>query len=175
MNAAFDSKAYNRALAKYSLLQQKTPSTAAEIAEHMVTVAQSEGLPQEVLRETHPSAVFGILRALENEGFAARVGERKNGRNGRAEPIWDYVGEDREPVLPHPGEFTTDEPQPIGDALGGSLGLTTEMLDGRSRSEVLAMLRVSEDVGAALTRFFRDLDDIRTRFAVTLQTRRDRE
>src|SRR5690606_35083920 len=78
MNAAFDSKAYNRALAKYSLLQQKTPSTAAEIAEHMVTVAQSEGLPQEVLRETHPSAVFGILRALENEGFAARVGERKN-------------------------------------------------------------------------------------------------
>lgn len=175
MTATFDGKAYNRAFAQYCLQMQKSPSTAAEIAEHMLTIAQSEGLPQEVLAETRPSTVYGALRALENDGIAARVGGRKNGRNGREEPTWDFTGEERQPVLPHPADFTTDEQPPVGDALGGSLGLTPEMLDGRSQTEVLAMLRVSEDVGAALVRFFRDLDEIRTRFAVTLQTHRDRQ
>lgn len=161
----FDTRAYHRELALYCLHLQKQPATAGELAEHMLALAQHEGLPKVVQAATNPPAVAGILRALKHEGLARQDGERPNGRNGRAEPAWTFTGAREKRQMPHPALFELR-----GDFTPGTRPMDAfhvpppaDPYAGMNKPQILVLLAIGDDLGAACSRFLRDLEDVRAR------------
>lgn len=170
---SYDKRSYLRELALYCLHHASTPATAGELAEHMGTLAQSEGHPKELWIEVSPSSVFGCLKGLQNQGDAMRVDERKNTRSGRAEPTWTCTGQrDASMPLPNPAEFevTAEGDAAVAAAPGGIVDVPADPYESLSREQLLAVLRVSDDVGGAVARFMRDLDELRARATRILQS-----
>lgn len=84
---------YRRGLALYALAHAKSPMTAAETAAAMGELAMGEGHPPACWSNLDAPTVLGILRSLENAGLVIQSDERRRDtRNGRPAPTWDFVG-----------------------------------------------------------------------------------
>ncbi|NUS37621.1 MAG: hypothetical protein HOQ02_01150 [Lysobacter sp.] len=163
-----DLRAYHRALALYCLGRSTRPATAADIAEHMGSLAQSEGHPRQYWIDITPASVAGHLRTLEREGSAARAEERNNPRHGRGEPTWSLsdAALGNEPRLPEPGDFEGQQPEP--EVAPAAAAMQADRYEGMSRDQLLVVLRFNDDVAGATGRFMQEMRDIIERGRRTL-------
>lgn len=158
-----DLRGYHRALLLYALHRATEPSTAGELAEFMGTLAQSEGHPKPYWIDISAPSVHGYLRSLANEGEVIRVDERRNSRTGRPEPTWTTAGpRDPDVKLPNPIEFEESDPAPA-PSLEAPPPADQDPYESMTRAQLLCVLRISDEVGGAVARLLRDLDDIRAR------------
>lgn len=84
-------RAYMRQLALYALAAEGRAITAADLAEHMGTVAMADGHSKRLWRSIDSYAAHGALKALEHQGLIRKDGEERNTRKGRSEPLWSVT------------------------------------------------------------------------------------
>lgn len=153
---------YSRALALYCVSGASTPVTASEIAEHMGTVAMSEGHPQRCWRGINAGSAAGFLRALESKGQVKRQGERRNTTNNRPEPLWVATATAAGAEIPTPPECAGSAP-----VLNTSRA-PTDLEENSpyatlSRTQLLTVLQVTDQLHGTVARFMRDIQDVSDR------------
>lgn len=145
------------------LVRNGRPMTAGEIAEHIAVLAPSEGHPDECWRGCSPQAVAGHLRTLELRELVQKDGQRDNSRAGRSEPTWRPAGAyDQSCAIPLPPD--PDEP---AEPARATATLTPPAVNcpyaNLSRTQLYTLLGVHDQISGAVSRFFREIDEINDR------------
>lgn len=126
--------------------------SAAEVAEHMVALAQAEGHPKRCWAILASANVSGILRSLKGEGKVEKVTGRLNARNGRHEPGWAIYGV-RNPTAPPPSPPDGSRPEPVPTE-------EETLYDSLTKTQLCELLRIHDKVAGACHRFMRDIQEI---------------
>lgn len=153
---------YHRGLALYVVAHSQSPLTAAEVAEHMGTLAMSEGHPRACFEAISAPTVLGWLRALENAGLVGQ-GElpKRDTRNGRTSPTWRYslgtlaakkVQIPDAPPKGAPARAPMDPP-PADES----------PYAGMTRQQLYAVLEVSDLYATQCAQFMQSLHDLNSR------------
>jgi hypothetical protein len=157
MNATYveEVKAYRRDLLFCGLSRMGAPSTAAEVAEYVLSIAASEGHPREAFSALNPQMVAGILRGMEQAGTIQRGESRYDASKGRDQPRWCVVNRDpRYPVPVPPDSDAEPAPAPAARAEPRS------PYEALSRAQMITLLQVHDDIAGAVSRLQADLDEI---------------
>lgn len=144
---AEEAKAYRRDLLMCGLSRMGAPSTAAEVAEYVLSIAASEGHPREAFAALTPQTVAGILRGMEQAGIIQRGESRYDASKGREQSRWCVVDRDPRYPVPMPPDYEPDStPEPAARAEPRS------PYEGLSRDQMITLLQVHDDIAGAVSR-----------------------
>lgn len=150
---------YRKNLARYALyLSGNDQLTAAEIAEQMGVMAQQHGHPPECWKGISAQAVVPIMRGLTDNAAVFAGEPNHHTRKGRAEPTWRCI-----PALLKGIKFPAIpaiDYKPIEPAIKTKEAPKDEY-EAMSRSQLLAVVRISDKGFGVMFRFFREMENFR--------------
>lgn len=169
MISSEDLKVYHRELALYCLQSSDQPLTSGECAELMQTTALNAMHDDLCWKRIDAGKVAGTLKALANAGHALKAAPVRNGRLGRDQERWQQNHESARAALPEcPAEAQAHAPAPASCPQNLSPALGSDPYQHLTREQLLAVVRIQDEVCEIAARFTLELEAWKNRARVSL-------